>query len=101
MNDGAIPALAKAGRESVPSLNFSDEKNLRRRKDSGRSRKKVPERGFLRDRFSMRSIEKGLEPDWRYTLAPASVANPAPRNFVSDGEQNFGGQMSGRPRRTK
>jgi hypothetical protein len=47
----------------------------------------------------MHSIEKGLEPDWRYTLAPASVANLAPRNFVSDGEQNFGGQMSGRPRK--
>jgi hypothetical protein len=46
----------------------------------------------------MHSIEKGLEPDWWYTLAPASVANLAPRNFVSDGEQNFGGQMSGRSR---
>lgn len=33
-NSGAIPALVKAGRELVPSLKFSVEKILRRRRDS-------------------------------------------------------------------
>ena len=45
LNDGAIPTLAKVGRESVPSPKTCDDKFERRGKDSGRSRiEKEPEK---------------------------------------------------------